>query len=270
MATTQTAVGTLAGRFPFVRIGSGPAPLAVLPGLALTTDVRKGLAVAAYARGFRTLAQGRTLLVVERPRGLPSGAGTADIADEYAAVLDAELGRYDLVGLSTGGMIAQHLALARPAAVRRLALVVAGARLAPSGREILRRWLDLAAQERWSRLHGDMAAVAVDGPVLSGIARAVLRLTGRTPTSTEAADFATTARADLDHDTTAELAGLRMPALVLGGSVDPFFPTESLTATAAAIPGAELRVFEGSGHGVPKQRAGEMQRAVAAFLDADR
>jgi pimeloyl-ACP methyl ester carboxylesterase len=95
-------------------------------------------------------------------------------------------------------------------------------------------------------------------------------LSGRTPTPTEAADFATLARADLDHDTTAALAGLRVPALVLGGEIDPFFPADALAATAAAIPGAQLRVFEGSGHGVPKQRAGEVQRAVAAFLDDER
>jgi pimeloyl-ACP methyl ester carboxylesterase len=263
---TSVVVGTLAGRFPVVRIGSGPAPLAVLPGMALTNEAPRGLTAAAYGRGFSALARGRTLLVVLRPQGLAEGTSTGDLAGEYAAVLDAELGRYDLVGLSTGGLIAQHLALQRPDAVRRLALVVAGARIDAEGRRTCRRWLELVGQRRWRRLHGDLAAAAVDGPVLRGLARTVLGLTGRTPTATEAADFTTTVRAVLDHDTSAALTGLRVPALVLGGELDPFFPAAALAATAAAVPQAQLHVVEGCGHGVPKQRAGEVQRVVAGFL----
>jgi pimeloyl-ACP methyl ester carboxylesterase len=115
-----------------------------------------------------------------------------------------------------------------------------------------------------------MGAEVVDGPVLRRIARSVLSLTGRAPTDTEAADFVTMTSAVLAHDTTAALPELRMPALVLGGSVDPFFPADALEATAAAIPDAELRILPGGGHGVPKQRSAVVQDAVAAFLGADR
>jgi pimeloyl-ACP methyl ester carboxylesterase len=270
MATTQARTGAFAGRFPFVRIEGGSAPLVVLPGLTLKNEAPRGLAVTAYARGFRRLARDRTLYIVQRPQGLDAGTTTADLAAEYAAVLQAELGRFDLMGLSTGGVIAQQLALAQPDAVRRLALVVSGARLAPSGQEICRRWLQLARDRRWRELNGDMAAEVVDGPVLRWLARTILALTGSAPSDTEAADFLVTTSAVLAHDTSATLSGLRMPALVVGGAVDPFFPAEALEATAAAIPDAELRIFPGSGHGVPKQRSGPMQEAVATFLGADR
>ncbi len=167
-------------------------------------------------------------------------------------------------------MIAQRLALAHPDAVRRLALIVAGARLAPSGQQICRRWLELAGARRWRELHGDLAAAVVDGPVPQRLARTVLRLTGRAPTDAEAADFVATTSAVLAHDTTADLADLRMPALVVGGALDPFFPAAALEATAAAIPDAALRVFPRSGHGVPKQRSAAVQDAVAAFLGSPR
>jgi len=270
MATTQARTGTFAGRFCYVRIDGGAAPLVVLPGLTLSNGAPRGLAVTAYARGFRRLAQDHTLFIVQRPQGLDDGVTTADLAAEYAAVLGNEIGRFDLMGLSTGGLIAQQVALAHPDAVRRLALIVTGARLAPSGQRICRRWLELARARRWRELNGDMAAEVVDGPVLRRIARTVLSLTGRAPTDTEAADFVATTSAVLAHDTSAALAELRMPALVLGGSVDAFFPADALEATAAAIPDAELRIFPGSGHGVPKQRSGPMQEAVATFLGADR
>ncbi len=79
-----------------------------------------------------------------------------------------------------------------------------------------------------------------------------------------------TTSAVLAHDTTADLADLRMPALVVGGALDPFFPGAALEATAAAIPDAALRVFPRSGHGVPKQRSAAVQDAVAAFLGSPR
>src|SRR3954469_8382585 len=228
MATTQATTGSFAGRFSFVRIDGGPAPLVVLPGLTLANGAPHGLAVTAYARGFRRLSRDHTLYIVQRPQGLDDGATTADLAAEYAAVLEPELDRFDLMGLSTGGTIAQHLALAHPDAVRRLALVVSGARLAPSGQRICRRWLELARARRWRELNGDMGAEVVDGPVLRRLARTIMSLTGRAPTATEAADFVTLTSAVLAHDTTAALTTLRMPVLVLGGSVDPFFPADAL------------------------------------------
>jgi pimeloyl-ACP methyl ester carboxylesterase len=173
------------------------------------------------------------------------------------------------MGMSTGGLIAQYLALAEPA-VERLVLVVSGARLGPSGRARCEHWLELAGQGRWRALHGDLAAIAVDGRAAQTVARAVLWLSGRTPTEAEATDFRTTVRAVLAHDARAALRTLRTPSLVVGGALDPFFPESVLRETAQAIPGAELTVFPRGGHGVPKQRAGAMQEAVAAFLARSR
>ena len=258
--------GVFHDRLPFVRVGAGPTPLVVLPGLSLLNEAPGRFAVAAYARGFRRLAEDHTLYIVQRPAGLPGGATTGDIAAEYASVLGPELGRFDLMGLSTGGLIAQELALGAPETVGRLAFVVTGARLGPAGREICTRWLALARERRWPELHGELGAVAVDGRTLQGLARALLRWTGRAPTEQQAADFATTVAADLAHDTRARLGTLRTPTLVLGGAVDPFFPEEVLRETADALPDAELRIFPRNGHGVPKHKAGEMQSAVAGFL----
>lgn len=261
-----TEVGTFHDRLPYVRIGAGSVPLVVLPGLALTDEAPHGLALAAYARGFRRLAADHTVYIVARPQGLADGASTADIAAEYAAGLGAELGPFRLMGLSTGGLIAQELAIGHAELVERLVLVVSGARLAPAGRAICERWLELAAAGRWAELHGDMGAIAVDGDAAQWLARRLIGLTGRTPTARQIADFTTTVHADLAHDTRDALRGVRIPALVIGGALDPFFPTRTLEETAAALPDGRLLVFPRNGHGVPKHRAGAMQEAAATFL----
>jgi pimeloyl-ACP methyl ester carboxylesterase len=55
-----------------------------------------------------------------------------------------------------------------------------------------------------------------------------------------------------DAPTKGGFADLRVPALVVQGEVDPFFPIAHGEALAAAITGAELLVMEGVGHDVPR------------------
>jgi pimeloyl-ACP methyl ester carboxylesterase len=187
-------------------------------------------------------------------------------ASSAAALRDDLGGGAGLLGLSTGGLIAQHVALDHPDLVKRVALVVAGAYLAPDGRRICERWQELADAQQWRRLHGDLAAAAVDGPVAQLLARGALALAGRAPTAQEAADFHTVVAAVLAHDTSRALADLAVPALVLGGADDPFFPEPFLRATAAAAPDATLGLFAGCGHGLPKQRARGMQDELVRFF----
>lgn len=60
------------------------------------------------------------------------------------------------------------------------------------------------------------------------------------------------------------LGRLDVPALVIHGAADPLVPVEAGRATAAAIPGAELLVFEGMGHDLPPALYGPIIDAIAA------
>jgi pimeloyl-ACP methyl ester carboxylesterase len=264
----MSAVGTLQDRFAFVRFGKGPAPLVVLPGLAFDNPALGVADARIYGWAMRRLAVGRTVTVLKRPRGIAPTAGhelgTEDLADLYAGVLADEPGPVDIMGLSTGGLIAQHLTLRHPGLVRRLVLVVSGARIAEGGRHLCRTWLAHAERRDWRALRGGLTAAAVDGRAKQRIAR-LLGGSGRRPDSRDVADFEVTTRAALRHDTTGALAGMTAPTLVLGGRDDPFFPEPVLRATAAAIPGAQVGVHVG-GHGVPKHHHRWLQEHVKAFL----
>ena len=54
-----------------------------------------------------------------------------------------------------------------------------------------------------------------------------------------------------DGDRTAELGRLTLPVVVLHGADDPLLMPIGGEATAAAIPGAELRIIPGMGHDLP-------------------
>lgn len=59
--------------------------------------------------------------------------------------------------------------------------------------------------------------------------------------------------------------GLGLPAIVLWGDRDPFFPVRVGERTAAAL-GAELRVLGGCGHFVPEERSEAMAGAIRELV----
>lgn len=260
--------GTFLGESPYVRIGNGPENLVILPGTTLENEPPSRVAAWTYRLGFGRFARDYTVYVINRRRGMPPGYTTQDMAADYAAVLERELGPSHIMGFSTGGEIAQYVAIDHPASVRSLILVVSACRLSEAGREICERWQALAREERWRELRADMASVAVSSETNKRLARAFIRVFGnlvfRVPS--DPSDFLTTLEADLSHDTTGQLGGISAPTLVVGGNEDPFFSEDLLRETADKIPDATLRVYEGVGHGVPKERKRRYEEDTLAFL----
>jgi pimeloyl-ACP methyl ester carboxylesterase len=67
-----------------------------------------------------------------------------------------------------------------------------------------------------------------------------------------------------DGDRTQALGRLEIPVVVLHGEDDPLVAVRAGRATAAAIPGAELRIVAGLGHDVPPGFYGEFIDAIVA------
>jgi pimeloyl-ACP methyl ester carboxylesterase len=63
-----------------------------------------------------------------------------------------------------------------------------------------------------------------------------------------------------------ELPAIRCPTLVLGGELDPITPVADSEDIAAAIPHAELRIVEGAGHGVFRDKPDEAVAIIREFL----
>jgi pimeloyl-ACP methyl ester carboxylesterase len=265
-AATET--GTFLGQTPYVRIGSGPENLVILPGTTLENEPPSRIAAWTYRFGFGRFARDYTLHVINRRRGMPPGYTTQDMAADYAAVLEQEIGPSHLMGFSTGGEIAQYVAIDHPASVRSLILVVSACRLSEAGREICERWRTLAREGGWRELRADMASVAVSSETNKRLARAFMAVFGRfvLKVPSDPSDFLTTLEADLDHDTTGRLGGICAPTLVIGGTEDPFYSEGLLRETAEKIPDATLRIYDGVGHGVPKERKRRYEKDTLAFI----
>jgi len=63
-----------------------------------------------------------------------------------------------------------------------------------------------------------------------------------------------------------ELANIKCPTLVLGGELDPITPVADSEDIAAAIPHAEVRIFDGAGHGVFRDKPEEAIAVIREFV----
>ena len=271
MATKKqvTETGTFLREFPYVRLGNGPQNLVILPGITLDNEPPNRFAAWTYRLGFGRFAKNRTVYVINRRRSMPPGYTTQEMAADYARVMESELGPSHVMGFSTGGAIAQYVALNHPEAVRSLALIVSASRLSEEGRQTCERWRALTRSGRWQELRVDMASATVTDETNKRLARAFMKVLGglvlRAPS--DPSDFLTTLEADLNHDTTGRLTEISTPSLIIGGSEDPFYSEDLFRETAEKIPDATLRVYEGVGHGVPKERKRRYENDALAFLD---
>jgi pimeloyl-ACP methyl ester carboxylesterase len=256
-AATET--GTFLGEFPYVRFGSGPENMVILPGITLDNEPPNRFAAWTYRLGFGRFARNYTVYLINRRRGMPPGYSTRDMAQDYARVIESELGTSHLIGFSTGGSIAQYVALDHPGALQSLVLVVSACRLSEEGRKTCQRWQELRA---------DMASVTVSSETNKRLGRAFVRVFGRLvfKVPSDPQDFLITLEADLNHDTTGRLGDISTPSLIIGGSEDPFFSEALLRETTKKMPRCTLRVYEGVGHGVPKERKRRYEEDTLAFV----
>jgi 3-oxoadipate enol-lactonase len=164
--------------------------------------------------------------------------GIDTMADDIAALLDniGIAGKVALAGIAVGGAIALHFAARYPERTSAVAVGSPATGVAADRRT--------AALERVAKIEATGMAFAVEDSMLNGYApelrgdlkrfeRYRARWLGNDPAS-----YATVWRMLASADMQDELARLRCPVLVIGGSLDRVRPPKLAEATASAIPGA--------------------------------
>jgi pimeloyl-ACP methyl ester carboxylesterase len=174
---------------------------------------------------------------LNRRAGLPLGSTMQLLAAEHAQALRATFGEpVDVLGLSTGGSIAQQLSADHPDVVRRLVLISTGCRLGPSARLAQRR---VAARIRAGAGRKALAVIACElVPRWRGryIAAVLASRLGPCLFSTnDLRDLATTIEAEDEFDL-ARCPTIASPTLLIAGRRDRFYELALLEETAALIP----------------------------------
>jgi len=211
--------------------------------------------------------------------GLSVGAPytLSDMADDGLGLMNAlRVERFHVLGVSMGGMIAQHLAAMAPQRVESLTLIMSSSgavglpapspalvqllarRGAPSREVALEQQADLLAALGSPQVKDDrqalleQAAQAYDRAFNpEGVKRQIMAI------------LAEPSRVEL-------LNNLRLPALVVHGTADPLLPVMHGVHLAAHIQGSQLRLIPGLAHRFQEQFKAPLLAAVLPYLRAHR
>jgi pimeloyl-ACP methyl ester carboxylesterase len=189
------------------------------------------------------------VIYTNRRPGLPEGMTFAEIASEHAAAIVAlDRGPVDVLGVSTGGSIAQQLAADRPETVRRLVLASTGCRLSAETRGVQAR---VAQDVREGKRNEAVAAMALGVAVPGGesLARLLAPLTAPLARRVgDLSDLATTIEAEETFDLARCERAVTAPTLIVAGARDRFYGAELLEETQRLIPGSVLLRIPRRGH----------------------
>lgn len=257
-----------AGEMDYIRFGSGPQTLVILPGVGDGLKTVKGMALP-FALLYRQLARDFTVYVFSRRRELPAPFTTREMAADLAAAMDSlGLSRAAVAGVSQGGMIAQWLAIDHPDKVGRLVLVVTLARPNDTVREAVARWTAMAERGDYRGIMLDTAERSYSEKRLK-LARLEYKLLGSTGRPKSFARFLTQAESCVTHDAYDALPRIACPTLVIGGTDDRIVTGEASQELAARIPGAALFLYEGLGHGLYEEAPDFWGRAADFCREAE-
>ena len=243
-------------------------PLVKIVGFASTMDGGDPELVAALADRF-------TVITFDN-RGMgETSAGTRpftveQFAEDTAGLMDAlGIERAHLFGISMGGFIAQELALRYPEKVEKLVLMASscgGIDAVPISPDIMEQLGDFSGttEERLVR----MATLLFPQEWLSeheAEAREKLTLAPRLPAIENVRKQASAMQRW--PGACARLDELKAPTLVIAGTEDQVIDPRNSLLTANKLPGGELSMLEGAGHGLAFQCPLDCATPMIDFLE---
>ena len=255
--------GTAAGA-DYIRFGTGKKTLIMLPGLGDGLRTTKGTALP-LALYYRSLTRDYTVYVFSRKAELPKGHTTRDMArDLKEAMTELRIQRASLVGVSMGGMIAQHFAADYPDLVEKLVLVVTCGRENPVLLESLEEWVGRARRnDHTALMDSNLRRIYSDRYYRNN--KWMVPVIGKLMKPDSYDRFFTMSEACRTHDAFHRLPLITAPTLVVGGEQDKSLGGDASRELAARIPGAQLKMYPQWGHGLYEE-AKDFLPVITEFL----
>jgi pimeloyl-ACP methyl ester carboxylesterase len=188
----------------------------------------------------------------------PARTAVSDYAKTVVEFIDAaEISRPVPVGLSMGGAITLQLMLDFPERFAAAILISTGARL-----KVMPQIFEAIAKNYpdYVNMIGKFSASPQTDPALLG---PYLAEAAKCKPEIVTGDF----RACDAFDVTERIAAIDAPVLIISGADDQLTPPKYAEFLAGKIAGSKRAVIEAAGHLAPVEKAGEVVKAITAFLD---
>ncbi|NMC47575.1 MAG: alpha/beta hydrolase [Chloroflexi bacterium] len=255
----KTTYGIFKNSIPYARVGSGKKTLLLFIG-GPGNGIPRGLGFSVMISGLKSLLAEYTLYAVSRKSALQEGYTTRMMSDDYAELIRQEFdGHVELVvGISYGGMIAQHFAADHADLCDHLVIAMATHKATEEGVKIDLLYADLASQGKDRQAGVAIAKALYPSGMLRGWMSVMMWLLGPSyigrKSSTYSRDVLIEAKAEETMDTVKSLKRIKVPVLLLDGEKDGYFQAGSAQEMAAMIPGATLILYPGKGHEISSEK----------------
>lgn len=251
----------------YFTFGTGQKTLILLPGVGDGLRKSKNLAVPAALLYGKSVKDYR-VYVFSRKDPLPEKYSTELMAkDQREAMKILGIKKADVVGVSQGGMIAQHMAIKYPEIINKLVLVVSAAKKNQYTQATLSGWIEMAKREDYRKLMVDTLKKMYTKEYLEKH-RWMLSLAGKFGKPASFEKFITMADACIRHHTYEELEKIQAETLVIGGGLDRTLGGRASMELAEKIPNAKLKMYPQYGHALYEE-AEDFAQVVLDFLKED-
>ena len=252
----------------YIAFGKGSKILIILPGLGDGLRSVKGTALP-FSAMYRKLGAEYRVYAFSRRRTVQAGHSTREMADDvYHAAVNLGIEKAHVLGVSQGGLIAQHLAASYPDFVERMVLAVSTDKIEEEYRSVIEGWMEMATHDDYGGIMIDTAEKSYSERYLKKT-RPMYFLLTRMGKPKSFQRFLHLAQSCLDHDSREVLQQISCPVLVLGGKQDRIVGVNGSIRLAESIPDAQLYLYDGYGHGLYDEDK-HFQQRILEFLHGER
>ncbi|MCH5280964.1 MAG: alpha/beta hydrolase [Lachnospiraceae bacterium] len=248
----------------YITFGKGSTALIMIPGLGDGLTTVRGMAnIMAFT--YRMYARDYKVYMFSRKNHLEEGYSTRDMAkDQAEAMRKLGISKAMIWGVSQGGMVAQYLAIDHPDLVEKLILTVTLSKQNDTVKNVIDRWMGFAKQDDYKSIMIDTAEKSYSEKYLKKY-RPFYSILGKVGKPESFDRFLIQAKACIGHNAYDELEKITCPTLVVGGDDDKIVTGNASIEIAEKIPGSELFIYEGLGHGLYEE-AKDFHKRMKSFL----
>lgn len=249
----------------YVSFGEGEKTLVMIPGLGDGLKNAKGMAIP-FSILYNDYADNHKVYVISRKNDLDPGYSTEDMARDVAKAMDMlGIEKADMIGISQGGMIAQHFASDYPEKLDKLVLVVTAPKYNEFIEERVSDWIRMAEEDDFKDLLEDNVKTAYTEKMFS-FYKWLIPVAAKISQPESYEKFIIMAEACRTHNSLKKLPLIKAPTLIVGGERDIIVGSDASRILADRIKGSRLIMYHEYGHAVYEE-AKDLSYIVMEFLN---
>lgn len=245
-----------------IQFGKGKKQLIMIAGLGDGLKTVKGMALP-FSIMYSKYTKEYTVTVISRNNTLKENDTTKEMAIDLKKVMDClEIKKADIIGVSQGGMIAQHLAVLYPKCINKLVLVVTVPYSNEMTKQLISNWIQYVENNNYKQLMDENVRMMYTDkyyqsnkwmiPFVSKFSK---------PKSFER--FIIMAKACITHD--CDVTSIQVPTFIIGGKCDQVVGIEGSIELHNKIKNSKLLIYDKYGHALYEE-AKDFNDQILKFL----